>query len=239
MDYVYVDNDSLVECIKMSVALELSFYEDELLYLDVPIREDFESLEEYERAEVQFMNRKIDEIKNIKHVYFSSILDSYNMLLDEVLKVKNQDIYDRAALNDLIELNKKDMKATGITFLSLAVLFPDFIPLNALINLPRIVLDILQNKNYLNTLEQIDKEKETLFSFRDKFYEFVCTLRSDYHKSNKELDSLRERANNGENIIPELLDIISPKRIGFTEDEAECCDELLGEDNYKLVKKIK
>lgn len=239
MDYVYVDNDSLVECIKMSVALELSFYEDELLYLDVPIREDFESLEEYECAEVQFMNRKIDEIKNIKHVYFSSILDSYNMLLDEVLKVKNQDKFDRAALNDLIELNKKNMKVTGITFLSLSVLFPNLIPLNALLGLPKIALDIIQNKSCLKALEEIDNEKEALFTLRDKFYEFVCTLRSDYHKSNKELDSLRERANNGENIIPELLDIISPKRIGFTDDEAECCEELLGEDNYKLVKKIK
>ena len=70
----------------------------------------------------------------------------------------------------------------------------------------------------------------TLTQVQIPFYEFVSLLRDDYHKSNKELKELRERASRGENIIGPILEMVRPERLslkrydiqelGFTPEEA-------------------
>lgn len=81
--------------------------------------------------------------------------------------------------------------------------------------------------------------KKNVLSHQDVFYEYIDILRTDYHKSNKELDELKRRAMNGENIMPELFEIVSPERVGLDASFLELSEEELGEDNFKLVKKIK
>ena len=81
--------------------------------------------------------------------------------------------------------------------------------------------------------------KKNVLSHQDVFYEYIDILRTDYHKSNKELDELKRRAMNGENIMPELFEIVSPERVGLDASFLELSEEELGENNFKLVKKIK
>ena len=56
-------------------------------------------------------------------------------------------------------------------------------------------------------------------------------------KLDKELDELRRRAINGENIMPKLLEILNPKRIGLDVSFLDLAEDELGEENFKLIKK--
>ena len=206
--FVSEDDAHFLEAIKLSNALELSFYKDEVLYLDIPNREDYESLEDFNKANTQFMVNKVDEIKNIKHTTFVSTLKAYN-----------------------------DIKRAGMIAFYLSLLFPAIIPITLLASVPRVGFDLLQKRNCKRELEKIDILKKKILLNQDIFYEYIDTLRTDYHKSNKELDELRRRAINGENIMPKLLEILNPKRIGLDVSFLDLAEDELGEENFKLIKK--
>lgn len=231
------DDDCFLEGIKLSNALELSFYKDEILCLDIPNREDYESLEEYNKANIEFMINKVDEIKNIKHTIFVNALKTYDDILNDVYTIKKCDSEERSLLNEMIDFSNKDVKRAGMVAFYLSLLFPAIIPITLLANGPRVVFDLLQKKKCKNELERIDMLKEEILLNQDIFYEYIDTLRTDYHKSNKKLDELKRRAMNGENIMPELFEILNPKRIGLDVAFLDLSEDVLGEDNFKLIKK--
>ena len=231
------DDDCFLEGIKLSNALELSFYKDEILCLDIPNREDYESLEEYNKANIEFMINKVDEIKDIKHTIFVSALKTYDDILNDVYTIKKCDSEERSLLNEMIDFSNKDVKRAGMIAFYLSLLFPAIIPITLLASVPRVCFDLLQKKKCKNELERIDILKKKILLNQDIFYEYIDTLRTDYHKSNKKLDELKRRAMNGENIMPELFEILNPKRIGLDVSFLDLSEDVLGEDNFKLIKK--
>lgn len=231
------DDDCFLEGIKLSNALELSFYKDEILCLDIPNREDYESLEEYNKANIEFMINKVDEIKDIKHTIFVSALKTYDDILNDVYTIKKCDSEERSLLNEMIDFSNKDVKRAGMIAFYLSLLFPAIIPITLLASVPRVGFDLLQKKKCKNELERIDILKKKILLNQDIFYEYIDTLRTDYHKSNKKLDELKRRAMNGENIMPELFEILNPKRIGLDVSFLDLSEDVLGEDNFKLIKK--
>ena len=82
-------------------------------------------------------------------------------------------------------------------------------------------------------LDEIINEKILYWQdFQNRFYAYCDNMRTDYHKSEKELESLKERAKNGENIMDELLQIAHPSSIGlelveFSEEEKEAPKQLI------------
>ena len=42
---------------------------------------------------------------------------------------------------------------------------------------------------------------------------------------------------NGENIMPKLLEILNPKRIGLDVSFLDLSEDVIGEENFKLIKK--
>ena len=235
--FVLEDDAHFLEGIKLSNALELSFYKDEILYLDIPNREDYESLEDFNKANTQFMVNKVDEIKNIKHTTFVNTLKVYNDILNDVYKIKRCDSEEGRLFNEMIDHSNNDIKRAGMIAFYLSLLFPAIIPITLLANVPRVVFDLLQKRNCKRELEKIDILKKKILLNQDIFYEYIDTLRTDYHKSNKELDELRRRAINGENIMPKLLGILNPKRIGLDVSFLDLSEDVLGEENFKLIKK--
>ena len=119
----------------------------------------------------------------------------------------------------------------------LSLLFPAIIPITLLATVPRVGFDLLRKKKCKNEIERIDMLKKEILLNQDIFYEYIDTLRTDYHKSNKKLDELKRRAMNGENIMPELFEILNPKRIGLDVSFLDLSEDVLGEDNVKLIKK--
>ena len=108
--FVSEDDAHFLEAIKLSNALELSFYKDEVLYLDIPNREDYESLEDFNKANTQFMVNKVDEIKNIKHTTFVSTLKAYNDILNDVYKIKRCDSEEGRLFNEMIDYSNNDIR---------------------------------------------------------------------------------------------------------------------------------
>lgn len=235
--FVAGDDDYFLDGIKLSNALELSFYKDEILCLDIPNREDYESLEAFNKANIEFMINKVDEIKNIKHTIFVSALKTYDDILNDVYTIKKSDSEERRLLNEMIDFSNKDVKRAGMIAFYLSLLFPAIIPITLLASAPRVGFGLLQKKKCKNELERIDMLKKEILLNQDIFYEYIDTLRTDYHKSNKELDELKRRAMNGENIMPELFEILNPKRIGLDVSFLDLSEDVLGEDNFKLIKK--
>lgn len=235
--FVSEDDAHFLEGIKLSNALELSFYKDEVLYQDIPNREDYESLEDFNKANTQFMVNKVDEIKNIKHTTFVSTLKAYNDILNDVYKIKRCDSEEGRLFNEMIDYSNNDIKRAGMIAFYLSLLFPAIIPITLLASVPRVGVDLLQKRNCKRELEKIDILKKKILLNQDIFYEYIDTLRTDYHKSNKELDELRRRAINGENIMPKLLEILNPKRIGLDVSFLDLAEDELGEENFKLIKK--
>lgn len=111
--FVLEDDAHFLEGIKLSNALELSFYKDEILYLDIPNREDYESLEDFNKANTQFMVNKVDEIKNIKHTTFVNTLKVYNDILNDVYKIKRCDSEEGRLFNEMIDHSNNDIKRLG------------------------------------------------------------------------------------------------------------------------------
>ena len=183
--FVSEDDAHFLEAIKLSNALELSFYKDEVLYLDIPNREDYESLEDFNKANTQFMVNKVDEIKNIKHTTFVSTLKAYNDILNDVYKIKRCDSEEGRLFNEMIDYSNNDIKRAGMIAFYLSLLFPAIIPITLLASVPRVGFDLLQKRNCKRELEKIDILKKKILLNQDIFYEYIDTLRTDYHKSNK------------------------------------------------------
>ena len=141
--FVLEDDAHFLEGIKLSNALELSFYKDEVLYLDIPNREDYESLEDFNKANTQFMVNKVDEIKNIKHTTFVNTLKVYNDILNDVYKIKRCDSEEGRLFNEMIDHSNNDIKRAGMIAFYLSLLFPAIIPITLLANVPRVGFDFI------------------------------------------------------------------------------------------------
>ena len=205
--FVSEDDAHFLEAIKLSNALELSFYKDEVLYQDIPNREDYESLEDFNKANTQFMVNKVDEIKNIKHTTFVSTLKAYNDILNDVYKIKRCDSEEGRLFNEMIDYSNNDIKRAGMIAFYLSLLFPAIIPITLLASVPRVGFDLLQKRNGKRELEKIDILKKKILLNQDIFYEYIDTLRTDYHKSNKELDELKQTNEDKDKQIEEIKQV--------------------------------
>lgn len=159
------------------------------------------------------------------------------MIFYDVYKIKRCDSEEGRLFNEMIDHSNNDIKRAGMIAFYLSLLFPAIIPITLLANVPRVGFDLLQKRNCKRELEKIDILKKKILLNQDIFYEYIDTLRTDYHKSNKELDKLRRRAMNGENIMPKLLEILNPKRIGLDVSFLDLSEDVIGEENFKLIKK--
>ena len=209
---------SPVDMLKSMVSSLYVEWLDDLLEVEMPQESDYASKEEYEKSCKEFMADLVDQAKEYKGDIFKGVLESYNEFLthkhafDAEAKDKN------ARAEQKIASATSDMKNTGIMVLFLSLLFPQAFPIITLINGPRILLDARERKQQIANLEQIRMTAEQIKRVQDPLYWFTDSLRTDYHKSNKELEELRERALNGENVIQNLMELMSPERIGLPKD---------------------
>ena len=102
----------------------------------------------------------------------------------------------------------------------------------AIFNIVSKTIDSGISKILKKLIERINEKILQWQDFQNRFYVYCDNMRTDYHKSKKELDSLKERAKNGENIMDELLQIAHPASIGlelveFSEEEKEAPKQLI------------
>jgi len=221
--------------LKTEVSLVLSSIYDETKESISMEREDYETEEEY-----QIMHRineleLLDEIKEIKHAIFSGLLDTYNDLVMDSNMFRSKVSSDRRESEEMIDLASYDMKKAGIITIGGSLLLPIIAPLLIIFNGPRIGLDCLTKKYHSERLEYNEKLLKEIKEIQDPFYEFINTLRTDYHRSNEELKELEKRALNGEDISNLLIEYINPERIGLERIDLK---EFPFDEELKYIKRI-
>ena len=215
--------------LKVSVAAQMSEWHENLLSMEVPEKEEFESEEEYREFMKMFMTDLVDAITSIKGDMFKDILNSYNDFLSEKIAVETQFKEEDERAKMVIRETRIHIKRIGIASLVITLILPSMLPIVLVINLPRIGLNLMAKKVMERNIEKNRLVLETMEQIQLPFYDFVCTLRDDYHKSNQELKELREKASQGENVIEPLLQMVNPERLalktydlkalGYTEEE--------------------
>ena len=157
----------------------------------------------------------IKTIKELKESIFVETLDIYNGFLKNKVEKEALIKRDNQERKIKIEQVKRDMKSTGFITVSISILAPAVAPFLVIANVPRIGLDyLLKNLNtqLIELHEEMMKEYDKL---HQEFFQLTDTLRTDYHRSKKEIEKLKRRTQEGEDITEELLKLVNPETIGL------------------------
>ena len=219
------DPDVLVESIKNHISLVLSSTYSDLKNM-LPEEEEIDDVRLDVIRKVITL-KLIDEIKTIKHLVYSDVLDAYNELvvskniLEPVFKTENEESeYFKEELNS-------SMKRTIIISAALSAIIPKVIPLVLIIGVPRLGADKLMKNYHTKRLNYNKDVEEKLIRAQNPLFELMDALRTDYHKSNQEFKELEDRAIMGEKVIEDLMNLINPERIGLELVEIEEVEKVL------------
>ena len=213
------DANHMVEQLKLFISAALEDCIEELLNVEIPDESDYNSKESFKQAQIDLMVQLVEEVKYIKKDIFTSILETYNLFVQE----KNRFNYEatkqeQESIKTIISANS-DMKRTGLLTITLSLIFPGAIPFLLVFNIPRIGSDIVSKNVHLNNIVKNTLIQNEFKRIQYPFFEFTDTLRTDYHKSMKELDKLEEEAKQGKNVAIELLEILNPERLSLPETQ--------------------
>jgi len=230
--------NQMVEMLKTITSAEMTGMEQLLLQVELPQREEYETEEEYKEDYKQFMLDMIDTIKDAKKGIFCNVLDAYNEFLYSKNDMDNRINTQNRESIEMMETAGRDIRNTGIATVVLSILLPSAIPIILVFSVTRASLDFLQSVFNTKRMLRNEQIREEMKNIQIPFFEFTCDLRSDYHKSNHELDALKEKALNGENIMGELIQIVSPERVSLQRVEGLNLLEMDEEEKPKqLIKK--
>lgn len=204
-----------VDMLKLIVSSLYVEWLDDLLEEEVPKEESFESKEEYEKACKAFMVDLVDQAKEYKGDIFKGVLESYNTFLSQKYQFATESKEKCEYAKKGIAKTATDMRRRGIIMLFLALLFPKALLFILLFNGSKMLIDAKKIKRLESVLEQTSIENAQIESIQDSLFWFTDSLRTDYHNSNEELEELREKARKGENIIPALMELMSPERLSL------------------------
>lgn len=196
--------------------------------------EVYYTIQDYsEETSVEEYLKLIELVRIEKQDIFSQTLNAYNNFLntkfDTITELKKQNNkysdYSQEFLNENTSKIYSLIMLSAIISIRLAIYI-------AIINMALKTLDTYATKIFKKLMEIINEKILYWQDFQNRFYAYCDNMRTDYHKSEKELESLKERAKNGENIMDELLQIAHPSSIGlelveFSEEEKEAPKQLI------------
>lgn len=203
--------EQLIEALKNEISIILSTTYNELdnMIFDVIEEEEFNVVN-------RMMNLQlIDEVQVIKHNIFLDILNTYNEIIREKNHFESKLKKENKESEYMKEELESSMKRTLIFSAGASLLLPKLIPLVLIIGIPRLGADKLVKDYHSRRIEKNNYKEDIFKRTQEPLYEFTDTLRTDYHKTKKELKELEERAINGDYIIDELKEIVNPERVGL------------------------
>ena len=207
--------DEALKTTKLAVTASLAEVEDELLTLEIPRREDFATDEEYEQETKQFMLDVISDIRMLKKDLFCNVLNAYNSVLDTKRQI--DEVVDRSVKESkaVSAYSKKHIQSSLLTTGIITICLPELFPLAFVIGGANVGYDVIMDKYGKKRVENLLKIQEDFKKTQYDFYDFTYDLRTDYHSSNKEMDELEKKAEDGENIIGPLSELLNPERMNL------------------------
>ena len=209
------DPSQTVDLIKVFISQALEECEEEFLNLEVKDQSDFETEEEYLEYFKDLQNQLIDDIEEIKLSIFQTVLYSYNKFVGEKNLLELDALNAKKESEEMINFTSRDIKRATISSIGISLIFPSFIPAVFIINFPRLWANFHVNEYHIGRMEAYEDAKERFKEIQLPYYELMDTIRTDYHKSKKELEELRKNVEDGENIIPYLFSQIGPERLSI------------------------
>ena len=229
------DPSQTVDLIKMFISRALEGCEEDFLNIEVKDELDFKTEEEYKEYFKNLQLQLIEDVEEIKLSIFQTVLYSYNKFVGE------KNLFELDALNaqkeseEMIDFTSRDIKRATITSIGISLIFPSFIPAVFIINFPRLWADFQANEFHIGRMQAYADAQEKFKELQLPFFDLMDTIRTDYHKSKKELKELRRYAIEGENIIPYLFSQIGPERLSINRYDLETLEFDI-EEPKELVK---
>ena len=221
LDIIEIENPDLFICLIKDQATTIMSHAYNELDRIIHEPEEDRTPEEFEVIKRKLMLDLIDEVKSIKHNLFKNTLDSYNDMIIEMNRFKAR-FQDEQRESELMkEYINGSMKRTIIISAGVSILLPGLIPLVLIYDIPKLGFDSVIKKYHNNRIENNKMTNEIFETIQDPFFEFMDTLRTDYHHSNKVFKELEERACNGEDIINDLKELMNPERVGLELENEE------------------
>ena len=207
--------EELLAILQASVASYMSEMQDHILTTELPKREDFATEAEYQEMKREYMQFLVYKTELVKRDIFQDILNSYNDFLTEKNSVEIVMKKQAQQEREFKVQSSYAIKRIGIESVAISLLLPYCIPIVLIINVPRIGLNLGLRKAFEYRTKHNNELSEKLKDIQIPLFDFTCDLRSDYHKSKKELKELEAKAEAGESVVAELYEILDPSRVNL------------------------
>ena len=204
----------VVDLIRQATIDSVEACRDIVLSFDKDLYSEY-LIKEYGDIEIGRNVMLLETIEVAKKTIFQNVLESYNNYLREGVDIKS-------SLKKIVSYNEANIKranhdivATTIVVTATVILLPGIAPIVIGISIPKYGLDILAKKGNLKQMAEIKQFIEEYDSIRPEFFELTDTLRTDYHRTNKKIKELKERALAGENVIEDVMSLLDLETIGL------------------------
>ena len=213
--------EDYAKSLRMDAAIFLTEKYDELLQKEIPKREDYASAEEWQEAKKRFMLESVDFVETNKKAAFVLTLDQYN----EFLRFLNQYNEDKNKNNqrhtEEIEKCYKRNRRTLFATIAATLIYPAGFPAYLIIGATQNGWNSLEAERHRRAIIAEEGIYTVVKDFQNRMFDLTDIMRTDYHQSKKEIEDLKERAKKGENVMPILLQMISPEKLSLPRVEQQ------------------
>lgn len=194
-----------------------------------PVRELYDSEEEFKEAERKFAVIYIQKMKNACNDVYNELLDLYKNLLKEAKKAKRSVEINKKFYKDMIDDDVKDIKIMGSFALGTSLLFTEAIPIAASLGGGVAIFDLIAILRVLKKVRETDKsisDANKLCTGLNQLMEWM----TNYNMTlNDYLDWLKCRAIAGEDVMNTLLYLTVPVDEKLKDED--------NTNNYEYIKK--
>ncbi len=194
-----------------------------------PVRELYDSKEEFKEAERKFAVIYIQKMQNACNDVYNELLDLYKNLLREAKKAKRSVEINKKFYKDMIDDDVKDIKIMGSFALGTSLLFTEAIPIAASLGGGVAIFDLITILRILKKVRETDKsisDANKLCTGLNQLMEWM----TNYNMTlNDYLDWLKCRAIAGEDVMNTLLYLTVPVDEKLKDED--------NTNNYEYIKK--
>ncbi len=220
--------DEFLEEIKDVTEVALTTCKNEIAS-NRPVRELYDSEEEFKEAERKFAVIYIQKMQNACNDVYNELLDLYKNLLREAKKAKRSVEINKKFYKDMIDDDVKNIKIMGSFALGTSLLFTEAIPIAASLGGGVAIFDLITILRILKKVRETDKsisDANKLCTGLNQLMEWM----TNYNMTlNDYLDWLKCRAIAGEDVMNTLLYLTVPVDEKLKDED--------NTNNYEYIKK--
>lgn len=231
------DSEDSLKMMKTMITAMMKEWQNQVITLDTPKREEYTSDEEFKKEYNKFMLETIEDIRGVKFSIFKNVNDINNNFIQLKRNALASFEKEKMEREQVIKGAKRDIVVSTIAVTGLSLIFKDALPYLLILNIPRVGIGlyaIRKNKNRIEINMGVEKKLDEL---EPELNMMTCDFREDYHRTEEELDDLKIKLLEGKDIKEGLINLFDPKRVGLTPLTEEEFKKIPFEEKPKEYKK--